>query len=143
MLLLATEHDAQVAAKDRKALAEEEANQIRVALTALHKEYSFKTLMLGGVYPYLPGAKSPAFQGISIFIGVLFSLGLTSAVANIVAGIVLIYMRAFRLGDRLQIADTVGDVVEVSLLVTRIRTFVLQTALDDFYVHCEINALTA
>jgi small-conductance mechanosensitive channel len=161
------------------------------------------------VFPYLPGAKSPAFQGISIFIGVLFSLGSTSAVANIVAGIILTYMRAFKLGDRVQIVDTVGDVIEVSLLVTRIRTiknveitiansmvlgshiinfsasarhqglilhtevtigydapwrtvhellisaaldtenvlteprpFVFQTALDDFYVHYELNAYT-
>lgn len=161
------------------------------------------------IFPYLPGAKSPAFQGISIFLGVLFSLGSTSAVANIVAGVILTYMRAFRLGDRVQIADTVGDVMESSLLVTRIRTiknveitiansmvlnshiinysgsvhpdglilhttvtigydapwrkvhelligaalatenilkkpqpFVLQTALDDFYVHYQINAYT-
>jgi len=161
------------------------------------------------VFPYLPGSKSPAFQGVSIFLGVLFSLGSTSAVANIIAGIILTYMRAFRLGDRVQIADTIGDVVEVSLLVTRIRTiknveitiansmvlsshiinfsnsvqqgglilhtevtigydapwrtvhelllaaaaatpkiltdprpFVYQTALDDFYVHYQINAFT-
>jgi small-conductance mechanosensitive channel len=161
------------------------------------------------VFPYLPGAKSPAFQGVSIFIGVLFSLGSTSAVANIVAGVILTYMRAFQVGDRVQIADTVGDVIESSLLVTRIRTiknveitiansmvlgshiinfsasvqreglilhttvtigyeapwrmvhdlllaaavatenilaepkpFVFQTALDDFYVHYQINAFT-
>ncbi|HTV05830.1 MAG TPA: mechanosensitive ion channel domain-containing protein [Acidobacteriaceae bacterium] len=161
------------------------------------------------VFPYLPGSKSPAFRGISIFLGVLFSLGSTSAVANVVAGVILTYMRAFRLGDRVQIADTVGDVIESSLLVTRIRTiknveitiansmvlsshiinfsgsihpdglilhttvtigydapwrrvhellmgaalateniletpqpFVLQTALDDFYVHYQINAYT-
>jgi len=161
------------------------------------------------IFPYLPGSKSPAFRGISIFLGVLFSLGSTSAVANIVAGVILTYMRAFKLGDRVQIADTVGDVMESSLLVTRIRTiknveitiansmvlnshiinysgsthpdglilhttvtigydapwrnvhellveaalatenilkkpqpFVLQTALDDFYVHYQINAYT-
>jgi small-conductance mechanosensitive channel len=73
-------------------------------------------------FPYLPGADSPAFKGISVFLGVLFSLGSTSAVANIVAGVILTYMRAFTLGDRVKIADTVGDVVEKTLLVTRIRT---------------------
>lgn len=73
-------------------------------------------------FPYLPGSESPAFKGVSIFLGLLFSLGSTSAVANIVAGVILTYTRAFRIGDRVQIADTMGDVVEKTLLVTRIRT---------------------
>jgi small-conductance mechanosensitive channel len=161
------------------------------------------------VFPYLPGAKSPAFQGVSIFLGVLFSLGSTSAIANVVAGVILTYMRAFKIGDRVKIADTMGDVTEKTLLVTRVRTiknvditianamvlgthiinfsssgqgeglilhttvtigfdapwrtvhqllidaalateyilkkpepFILQTALDDFYVHYELNAYT-
>jgi small-conductance mechanosensitive channel len=74
------------------------------------------------VFPYLPGSNSPAFRGISIFLGVLFSLGSTSAVANIVAGVILTYTRAFKIGDRVKIADTIGDVVESTLLVTRVRT---------------------
>lgn len=73
-------------------------------------------------FPYLPGSESPAFKGVSIFFGILFSLGSSSAVANIVAGVILTYMRAFKLGDRVQIADTVGDVTEKTLLVTRVRT---------------------
>jgi len=73
-------------------------------------------------FPYLPGSDSPAFKGVSVFLGVLFSLGSSSAVANVVAGVILTYMRAFSLGDRVKIADTVGDVVEKTLLVTRIRT---------------------
>ena len=73
-------------------------------------------------FPYLPGAGSPAFQGVSIFIGVLFSLGSTSAVANVVAGIVITYMRAFKIGDVVEIADATGIVVERSLFVTRLRT---------------------
>ena len=73
-------------------------------------------------FPYLPGADSPAFKGVSVFLGVLFSLGSTSAISNVVAGVILTYMRAFKLGDRVKIADTVGDVVEKTLLVTRIRT---------------------
>ncbi len=74
------------------------------------------------IFPYLPGSSSPVFQGISVFIGVLFSLGSTSAIGNIVAGTVITYMRPFKIGDRVKIADTVGDVVEKTLLVTRIRT---------------------
>lgn len=160
-------------------------------------------------FPYLPGKDSPAFQAVSIFFGVLISLGSTGAISNIVAGIALTYMRAFNIGDRVQIADTTGDVVEKTMFVTRIKTsknveitvpnamvlsnhiinystlaeteglilhskvtigydvpwkqvhdlliqaanetkaiektpspFVLQTALDDFYVEYEINAYT-
>lgn len=73
-------------------------------------------------FPYIPGSDSPAFRGVSIFLGVLFSLGSTSAVANIVSGVILTYMRAFRVGDRVKIADSVGDVLEKTLLVTRVRT---------------------
>ena len=73
-------------------------------------------------FPYLPGSGSPAFQGVSIFLGLLLSLGSTAAVANIVGGVILIYTRAFEVGDRVQIGDAVGDIVEKTLLVTRIRT---------------------
>jgi len=73
-------------------------------------------------FPYLPGSDSPIFKGISIFVGVLLSLGSTSAVASMIAGIILTYMRAFRIGDRVRISDTVGDVIEKSLLVTLVRT---------------------
>jgi len=73
-------------------------------------------------FPYIPGSESPAFRGVSIFLGVLFSLGSTSAVANAVSGVILTYMRAFHIGDRVKIADSVGDVVEKTLLVTRVRT---------------------
>ncbi|GMU87367.1 MAG: hypothetical protein AMXMBFR48_26080 [Ignavibacteriales bacterium] len=74
------------------------------------------------IFPYLPGSDSPIFQGISVFVGLLLSLGSSSAISNIVAGVVLTYMRPFKLGDRVKIADTMGDVVEKTLLVTRIRT---------------------
>jgi small-conductance mechanosensitive channel len=160
-------------------------------------------------FPYFPGSASPAFQGISIFVGVLVSLGSTAAIADVTSGIVLTYTRAFHVGDRVRIADTEGDVVEKTLFVTRVRTvknvdvtipnalvmsnhiinfstqaragglllhttvtigydvpwqtvhralidaalategierspepFVLQTGLDDFYVHYELNAHT-
>lgn len=73
-------------------------------------------------FPYLPGFNSPAFQGISVFLGLLFSLGSTSAIANVIGGIILIYTRSFQLGDRIKIGDVIGDVVEKTLLVVRLRT---------------------
>ena len=74
------------------------------------------------VYPYLPGSDSEAFKGVSIFLGILFSLGSTSVIANMVAGIILTYMYAFKTGDRVKIGDTSGEVIEKTLLVTRIKT---------------------
>ena len=73
-------------------------------------------------WPYIPGSQSDAFKGLSIFFGVLFSLGSTAAISNIVAGVVITYMRPFKVGDRVEIGNTVGDVTERSLLVTRVRT---------------------
>jgi small-conductance mechanosensitive channel len=73
-------------------------------------------------FPYLPGFGSSAFQGISVFLGVLFSLGSTAVITNVVAGTILIYTRAFQIGDRIKIGDAIGDIVEKTLLVTRIRT---------------------
>ncbi|HUH28640.1 mechanosensitive ion channel family protein [Gelidibacter sp.] len=74
------------------------------------------------IFPLLPGSHSDIFKGVSVFIGILFSLGSSTAIANMVAGLVITYMRPFRIGDRIKIADVVGDVVEKSLLITRIRT---------------------
>ena len=78
--------------------------------------------MLVVIFPYLPGSDSPAFRGVSVFLGILFSIGSSSAVANMVAGLVITYMRPFRVGDRVKIGEVVGDVVDKTLLVTRIRT---------------------
>ena len=74
------------------------------------------------VFPYLPGSESPIFQGISVFIGVLFTFSSAGALGNIVAGLMLTYMRSFVIGDRVKFGDVTGDIVEKSLLVTRIRT---------------------
>ena len=73
-------------------------------------------------FPYIPGSGSQAFKGISIFLGVLFSLGSQSAVSNMIAGVALTYRRAFKVGDRVKIADFTGDVVETRLQVTTLRT---------------------
>lgn len=77
--------------------------------------------------PYLPGFNSPAFQGISLFLGALFTLGSSSVVANAIAGTILIYTRAFRIGDIIQIGEVTGEVIDKSLFVTRILTFKKET----------------
>jgi small-conductance mechanosensitive channel len=74
------------------------------------------------ILPNLPAAHSPAFRGVSIFVAILVSLGSTAAVANMISGVVITYTRAFKIGDRVRIADTLGDVKEKSLFVTRIVT---------------------
>ena len=73
-------------------------------------------------YPYIPGSSTDAFKGISIFLGVIFSLGSTSVFANIVAGYTIIYRRGFKIGDRIKIDDITGEVLERSLLATRLRS---------------------
>lgn len=74
------------------------------------------------IFPYLPGSDSNIFKGVSVFIGVLFSLGSSSAIANMIAGLVITYMRPFKIGDRIKIGDATGDIIEKTLLVTRIKT---------------------
>ncbi len=78
--------------------------------------------MLVVIFPYMPGSNSPVFQGISVFIGVLFTFGSAGALSNVMSGLVLTYMRAFKIGDRIKIGEVTGDIIEKSLLVTRIRT---------------------
>jgi len=73
-------------------------------------------------FPYLPASGSPAFAGVSVFVGVLVSLASSSALSNTMAGIVLTYTGAFRLGDRVKLGDAFGDIIETSLLATRVRT---------------------
>ncbi|SHE32130.1 Mechanosensitive ion channel [Bacteroides luti] len=78
--------------------------------------------MLVAIFPYLPGSDSHIFQGVSVFLGFLFTFGSSGSISNIVAGFVITYMRLFTIGDRVKIGEIVGDVIEKSLLVTRIRT---------------------
>lgn len=74
------------------------------------------------IFPYLPGSDSPVFRGVSVFLGFLFTFGSAGSLSNIIAGLILTYMRLFKLGDRVKIGEVAGDVIEKSLLVTRIRT---------------------
>lgn len=81
--------------------------------------YAFALVM---IYPQIPGSTSSAFKGVSIFIGALLSFGSTSAIANMVAGIVITYMRPFKIGDRIEVQGIYGDVIEKTLLITRVQT---------------------
>jgi small-conductance mechanosensitive channel len=104
----------------------------RISLGGFHADWARPTFNIVRVavlafafimaFPYIPGSGSTAFKGVSIFLGLLVSLGSGSAVANAISGIILIYMRPFSLGDRVRIGETVGDVVELNVLTTRVRT---------------------
>ena len=74
------------------------------------------------VYPYLPGSDSKIFQGVSVFVGIIFTLGSSTAIGNLVAGLVITYMRPFKIGDRVQIKESTGFVVEKNLMVVRLKT---------------------
>jgi small-conductance mechanosensitive channel len=91
---------------------------------------TFKILRMGIIalalilaFPYLPGSGSPAFKGISVFIGVLLSLGSSSFISNIIAGYTMTYRRAFKNGDLIEVDKHIGYVQEQKLLVTRIRSY--------------------
>ena len=73
-------------------------------------------------YPYIPGSESDAFRGLSILFGVMLSLGSSSAVSNMVAGYMLLYRRAFKVGDRVKIGSSVGDVMDMDVQITRLKT---------------------
>jgi small-conductance mechanosensitive channel len=73
-------------------------------------------------YPYIPGSGSEAFKGISLFIGLVFSLGSSSVISNLVAGYSMTYRRAFKVGDVIRVNDVMGVVAEIGLVVTRLRT---------------------
>lgn len=88
-------------------------NIIRVLL------YAFMLVIL---FPYLPGSNSPVFKGVTVFVGVLFSIGSSNAIANMVAGLVITYMRPFKTGDFIKIGEVSGEVIEKTALVVRLRT---------------------
>ena len=104
------------------------------------------------IVPYLPGEESPAFKGVGVFLGLLFSLGSTSAVSNVVAGIMLTYTRGFRVGDWVSIGDNMGEVTQQALLATHIKTIknvevtipnsvVLSSHIQNFSMLAQTNGL--
>ena len=109
-----------------------EINDEKLTIPGFHPDWAMPTysifrillyaFMFVLIFPFLPGSNSAIFKGVSVFIGVLFSLGSSSAITNMVAGLVITYMRPFKIGDRIKIGEITGDVIEKSLLVTRVRT---------------------
>jgi len=103
-----------------------------ISFSGFHREWTQPTFKIVrflvivfaaiAIFPYIPGSQSDAFRGVSVFLGVLLSFGSAGAISNIIAGVVLTYMNPFRDGDRVKIADTIGDVIGRTLLVTRVRT---------------------
>lgn len=86
---------------------------VRVAIIAL-------AVMIA--YPHIPGSNSAAFKGVSVFLGIIISLGSSSFAANLIAGYSAIYRRAFRVGDWIEVDNFRGEVLEIQTLVTRLRT---------------------
>ncbi|MDR3093449.1 MAG: mechanosensitive ion channel family protein [Bacteroidales bacterium] len=78
--------------------------------------------MIAMIFPHLPGSNTGTFKGISIFVGLIVSLGSGSAITNILAGLIMTYMRAFKIGDFIKLNDSMGNVIEKTAFVTRIRT---------------------
>ena len=75
------------------------------------------------IYPYLPGSGTKALEGISVFVGLMISLGSSSAIANIIAGVMISYMRAFKKGDYVKIGESMGRITEKGIIVTRMMTY--------------------
>ena len=73
-------------------------------------------------FPYIPGSDSAAFQGLTILVGVMVSLGSNSVIANLLAGVFVIYRRSTNIGDRIKIGEHVGDVVQIKLMETHIKS---------------------
>ena len=73
-------------------------------------------------YPYLPGAGSEALQGLSVFAGLVLSLGASSSVSNVIAGYITTFGRVLRVGDMIKVGETMGTVSQIRLLTIRLRT---------------------
>jgi small-conductance mechanosensitive channel len=73
-------------------------------------------------YPYLPGAETDAFKGLSVFVGLMLSLGSSGIVNQVMSGLTIIYSRAVRHGDFVRIGDVEGTVTGVGMLSTKVKT---------------------
>jgi small-conductance mechanosensitive channel len=103
--------------------------QGRLYLPFLHQETTsatrrIVTLIVWGLgiaiaYPYLPGASSEAFRGLSVLFGVMVTLGSTGLVTQAMSGLVVVYARALRKGDFIEVNGVQGVVTEVASLAVK------------------------
>lgn len=77
---------------------------------------------LAMAYPYLPGAQTEAFKGLSVLLGIMVSIGASGLIGQVASGVILVYTRALTVGEYVQILDNEGTVSEIGLIVTRLRT---------------------
>ena len=106
--------------------------QERITVRGFDRDWALPTYRIAHVvilvfaaiiaYPYIPGSGTDAFKGVSLFLGIIFSLGSSSFVANVIAGYSLIYRRAFKIGDRVRFGDVEGLVSNSGAMVTHLRT---------------------
>jgi len=104
----------------------------RIRLESFEAEWAMPTYKIARIlviafaivvaYPYIPGSDSLAFKGVTVFVGILLSLGSSSLIANLLAGLSMTYRGAFRVGDRVKVGETVGVVEELKVMTTRVRT---------------------
>ncbi|MEM9498213.1 MAG: mechanosensitive ion channel domain-containing protein [Pseudomonadota bacterium] len=73
-------------------------------------------------YPFIPGSDTTAFQGLTILAGIMVSLGSNSVISNVMAGLFVLYRRSANVGDRIKVGDVVGDVIEVRIMETLIKS---------------------
>lgn len=73
-------------------------------------------------FPYIPGSDSAAFQGLTILVGVMVSLGSNSVISNVLAGLFVLYKRSMNVGDRIRVGDHYGDVMQIRLMETYLRS---------------------
>lgn len=110
-----------------------EISRKRLVFNGFHAEWSKPTFsilrfvlnvfIIIMIFPLLPGAESIAFKGVSVFLGILLSIGSSSAITNAISGLVITYMRPYKIGDWIKTKGTIGVVMEKSLLITRLKTF--------------------
>jgi small-conductance mechanosensitive channel len=73
-------------------------------------------------YPYIPGSNTDAFKGVSVFIGLMISLGSTGFINQVLSGLVIVYSRAFKVGDYIRVGDVEGTVTQVGTLSSKVVT---------------------
>jgi small-conductance mechanosensitive channel len=75
-------------------------------------------------YPYVPGSSSEAIKGVSVFAGLLLTLGASGMVNQVMSGLMVVYSRTMRTGDLIRVDDVTGEVMELGFLATKVRTSV-------------------